>query len=269
MLALAVALGLAPRIAAAACSRSIQAPMAPTGRLAFVEGEQLRGVWPDLLRELGEQIGCRFEFPVLPRPRLEMELLQGRHLDLMVPASRTPERDRVALFVPLMRQPLVLLTRQADEGRIGSLAGLRASGWRIAIPRNFAFSAEYRALIRELEEQHRVDHVAEASMIGRMMKAGRIDFALLPPTLAHAAAEAGLSRRRFDGLPLMEVGVYLSRATLAAADLAQLQNALTQAAREGRVRQAFARYYPPDVAEMSVLRAAPGGAVHPAVIQSP
>lgn len=236
--------------AAADCSRPISAPVAPAARLAIVEGERVSGVWPDFLRQLGADIGCRFEFPVLPRARLELELLAGETLDLMVPATQTPERDRRALFVPLLRQPLMLLTRSADAGKIdNSLEALRQSGWRTAILRSYAFSPAYRALIAELDAQHRVDYVNDADAIGRMLRAGRVEFALLPPAVAHSVAGPGMGLRRFEALPPLEVGVYLSTRTLAAPDLALLRDGLARAAREGRVRRAFARYYPPDVVE--------------------
>jgi len=236
--------------AVADCSRPVIAPVAPAARLAIVEGERVSGVWPDFLRQLGADIGCRFEFPVLPRARLELELLAGETLDLMVPATQTPERDRRALFVPLLRQPLMLLTRSADAGKIdNSLEALRQSGWRTAILRSYAFSPAYRALIAELETQHRVDYVNDADAIGRMLRAGRVEFALLPPSVAHAVAGPGMGLRRFEALPPLEVGVYLSTRTLAASDLTLLRDGLARAAREGRVRRAFARYYPPEVVE--------------------
>lgn len=237
---------------AAGCTRPLFAPVSPAGRLIIVEGDQVSGVWPDLLRQLGAEIGCQFEFPVLPRARIEMELLAGQRLDLMLPATRTPERDRRAFFLPLLRQPMMLVTRsKADADKIASLDALRRSGWRTAILRSFAFSAEYRALVAELAADHRVDYVNDANAIGRMLRAGRIDFALLPPSVAHSTAEAGLSQQRFDALPLLEVGVYLSTATLGAADLALLREAFLKAAREGRVKRAFLRYYPPEVVELS------------------
>lgn len=238
-------------LAHADCSRLIRAPVSPASRLVIVEGERVSGVWPDLLRQLGADIGCSFEFPVLPRARIEMELLAGQRLDVMAPATQTPQRDRHALFVPLLHQPLMLLTRNADVGKVASLAALRRSGWRTAALRSFAFSAEYRALIAELAAEHRVDYVNDPDAVGRMLRAGRIDFALLPPSGAFSALDKSLSQRRFDALPLLEVGAYLSTHTLAPADLALLREALVKASKDGRVRRAFARYYPPEVVELA------------------
>jgi len=225
--------------------------MAPSARLVMVEDGQVDGVWPELLRQVGEAVGCRFEVTAMPRARIEMELLNGRQVDLMISATRTEERDRRGLFVPLIHQPMVLLTRSADVGRMLSLDLLRKSAWRMAVPRGFPFSADYRALVGDLETEQRVDTVNDIDAVGRMLRAGRVDFALLSPPQAHAAAVSGLVFRRFDGPPLMEVGLYLSRQNLAPADLTLLRDALTRAAREGQVRRAFLRFYPPEVADLN------------------
>jgi len=248
---LALLLSLPLGVSAAGCSRTILAPMAPSARLVMVEEGQVDGVWPELLRQVGEAVGCRFEFSVMPRARLELELLSGQQLDLMISATRTDERDRRGLFVPLFHQPMVLLTRSADAGRFNSLESLRKSLWRMAVPRSFAFSADYRALVADLEAERRVDTVNDIDAVGRMLRAGRVDFALLSPPQAHAAAGAGLVFRRFDGLPLMEVGLYLSRQNLAPADLALLRDAFAKSSREGQVRRAFLRHYPPEVADLN------------------
>lgn len=248
---LSLPLLLQPASAEAGCSRVIRAPMAPSARLVIVENGQVDGVWPDLLREVGETVGCRFDFSPMPRARLEMEFLSGQRLDLMISATRTAERDRHGLFVALIHQPMVLLTRSADADRIASLEALRKSGWRMAMPRSFAFSADFRALVGELEAERRVDTVNDIDAVARMLRAGRVDFALLSPPQAQAAVVSGLAFRRFDGLPMMEVGLYLSRQTLAPADLALLRDALARGAREGLVRRAFLRHYPPEVADLN------------------
>lgn len=249
---LAALLLMLPLIAEAVCSRVIRAPMAPSGRLVTVENGQVDGVWPDLLRQVGDAVGCRFDLTPMPRARLDMEFLSGTQVDLLISATRTEERDRRGLFVPLFHQPMVLLTRSADADRVQGLEALRRSGWRMAVPRSFPFSADYRALVAELEAQRRVDTVNDIDAVARMLRAGRVDFALLSPPQAHANAGTDLAFRRFDGLPLMEVGLYLSQTHPVPADLALLRDAFTRAVREGRVRRAFLRHYPPEVADLNL-----------------
>ena len=238
--------------ALAGCSRAILAPMAVSGRLVFADdAERLRGVWPELLEEVGRLVGCRFTITPMPRPRMEMEFLAGRSIDLLISATRTPERDEWGEFVPLFRQPLVIVTRRDAATVPGSLPALRQSGWRMAVQRNFHFSAEYRALVAELEAAGRVDAVNGTEAAARMLRAGRVDFALMSPPQAQATAGDELMFRRFDGLPLMEVGLYLSRARLSGADLTLLRDALGRAARDGLVRRVFLRHYLPEVVNLN------------------
>jgi len=247
-----VALLALPGPALAGCSRAIVAPMAPSGRLVFAgDGELLRGVWPELLEEVGRSVDCRFAIAPMPRPRMDMEFLAGRTVDLLISATRTPERDRWGEFVPLFRQPLVIVTRRDAATVPGSLSALRQSGWRMALQRNFHFSAEYRALVTELEAAGRVDAVNGTEAAAKMLRAGRVDFTLMSPPQAQATIGDDLVFRRFEGLPLMEVGLYLSTARLGGADLALLRDALGRAARDGVVRRVFLRHYPPEIVNLN------------------
>ena len=238
--------------ALAGCSRTIVAPMALSGRLVFAgDGERLRGVWPELLEEVGRIVDCRFAMAPMPRPRLDMEFLAGRSVDLLISATRTPERDRWGEFVPLFRQPMVIVTRRDATTVPGSLSALRQSSWRMVVQRNFHFSAEYRALVADLEAAGRVDAANGTEAAARMLRAGRVDFALMSPPQAQATAGEDLVFRRFDDLPLMEVGLYLSSARLGSADLALLRDALGRAARDGLVRRVFLRHYLPEIVNMN------------------
>ena len=87
--------------------------------------------------------------------------------------------------------------------------------------------------------------------VGRMLRGGRVEFALLSPPQAYATAGTDLSYRRVDDLPLMEVGLYLSKRMLAPADLTLLREALLRAARDGTVRRAFLKYYPAALADLN------------------
>ena len=80
-----------------------------------------------------------------------------------------------------------------------ALAGLcSASAWAdcsrvIVVPA--AQNAEYDTLVRDLIAENRVDFVNDLETIGRMLRAGRADFTILPPTLLYSAlqlASAGI-----------------------------------------------------------------------------
>lgn len=251
--------GLLPWMAWGQCSRPIVVPAAPTGPMMAIDGRDVRGALPELLRELGRLGGCTFEFPVVPRARASLEVLESGRMDMLVPAGRNAQRDRSALFVPLMREQVALIVRASDQAQApSSLAQLRArSGWRAALVRTYAFNDVYLGLVEQLRAQKRVDLVVDPVQALRMLHAGRVNFVLLPPSSLHeegGALRHGLVLLRLSDLPQMEFGAYLSRVSLSEPDRLWLQELLLRAAREGRVRRAMLNHYPADLLDWGTTR---------------
>lgn len=261
---------LAGGSARAQCSRTIHMPVAPTGFNALVKGEQVQGVYPDLMRQIGDRLGCEFSFPVVPRARLALMFFDSREADLFLPASRTAERDRKAVFVPMLKLTPTLVTLKAGkEAPPGDLRGLLArSSWRAAVVRSYTWGDEYDALLRQLEADKRVDYVADLRTVLLMLRSGRVDFSILPPTLLYSAVHApapdqealpqlaAIDDMRFQalgGLPRSEVGAYLSSQSLAPADLGLLREGLARAARDGSLLRSLQRYYPAEVLRADVV----------------
>ena len=61
--------------AAAGCSRDIAVPVSASGSGVIVEGHDIKGIFPDLLREMSRKTGCKFVFNAVPRARLVACLL--------------------------------------------------------------------------------------------------------------------------------------------------------------------------------------------------
>ena len=257
-LAICLSLGVAglPSSAWGQCSRTIVVPAAPTGRLVQVDGDTVRGALPDLLREIGRSGGCEFSFPVMPRARAQQEVMGNGRMDMLLPAGRNSSRDRTAQFVPLMREPVALIVRAADQARAPrSLAELRArSNWRGVLVRSYAFNDEYVGLADHLRATRRADLVSDPMSALRMLQAGRVEFALMPPSATHedgGSLREGLVLQRLADLPAMEFGAYLSRASLSEADRLLLADLLTKAVREGRVRRALLQHFPAELLDWS------------------
>jgi polar amino acid transport system substrate-binding protein len=256
--ALALALPLA---AAAGCSREIVVPVAPTGYSVIVEGDKVSGVFPDALRELGAKVGCRFVFPVRPRARLSYMFLESGEADLLLPASRSAERDQVADFVPMMKLKMALVSIRDSQVRAASVQQLLAQpALRGAAVRSYVFGDEYNRLMTALESQHRLSYTAAPVMVARMMKAGRADFTVAAPAIFLSALSEDPAMADFadavriaplEGLPPAESGVYLSRRTLTAQDRAALLQLLRLAAR-GPLWKWYQHYYPPSMAAYAV-----------------
>lgn len=243
--------------ALAQCSRAVVVPVAPTGFNVRVVGDKVDGVYPDLLRQLGLAKGCQFAFPVVPRARLSLMFFDSHEADLFVPASRNSERDQKAQFVPMLKLTPALITLRSQTAQIADVRGLLAkTAWRAAMVRSYSWGDEYGALMKQLEAEKRVDYVADLRTVGLMLRAGRVEFTILPPTLLYSALQEGRSEadaaadlRYADlaGLPRSEVGAYVSRQSLIEADQLLLREALAGAARDGSLLKALQRYYPPEV----------------------
>ncbi len=256
-------IGLSPA-ARALCERALVVPVAPTGfNVQILPDGQVRGVYPDLLRSLEPALGCSFSFPVVPRPRQALMFFETREADLFLPASRTPERDQKAEFLPMLRlTPCLITFGKAGESPHASVEALLARrDWRGVVVRSYTWGTQYESLMRQLEEQRRVDFVSDLKTLGQMLRAGRVQFTILPPTLLYSALQDGSSDPHatqdfrylpLSGLPASEVGAYLSTSTLDAEARRRLRRVIEHALGEGRLQHIMARYYPAEVLKADV-----------------
>ncbi|MDR7267991.1 polar amino acid transport system substrate-binding protein [Pelomonas saccharophila] len=254
-----VTLGWVASAAEAGCSRVIDVPVSPAGRLVFVEDERVEGVLPELLRERGVLVGCEFRFSVVPRARAARTVFDAQDGDLYLPALRKPERDQTHLFVPLSRQGVAVATLRARAPVPADLRRLLADkSLRGIFVRGYHFGPAYGDFVDQLLVEKRADVVPDIEALSRMLRAGRADFTLLPYVTGQGALDLAprmpLSQTAFriellESLPLMESGVYLARRNLDSADLALLTQMFERAVAEGALRRAFLRHYPLEVVD--------------------
>ncbi len=249
--ALGAAALLAGSLSWAACSRTIAVPASPTGYSVIVKEGAVSGVYPEVLRQMGARSGCHFEFPVVPRARLEQMFFKTGDADILIPASRSTERDAQALFVPLIHVQPSLISMKARAASVSSVAQLLENkSLRVAVVRSFNYGDEYRALLAELEKDKRVDYVPQLSNVVSMLKLGRVDFTILAASLFYSTmVEAGESPDQMqfvnlEGLAVIESGAYLSTRALSAADVATLRALLAESQSSGVLWAAFEKYYP-------------------------
>lgn len=256
-------LALAPLATAhAGCSRVIQVPAAPTGASVIVRDDEVSGAIPDALREQGLLLGCQFEFPVMPRARMAYQFLESSEADVLVPASRSAERDRAATFVPMMKWKVELITVKRRAVGIRSVRDLLAQKqWMGVAVRSYVFGDEYNALLRSLEAQQRIHYVNDLATAGRLLRAGRADFTINVPPLFVSELQGADELRGFEhelafqplaGLPMTESGAYISRRSLPPADQRALE-ALLASLGKGVLWRHFNKYYPPGQREYAIV----------------
>lgn len=251
------ALGLLlPAIAMGACSRSIGTPVSPTGLSVTVDGDAIGGIYPDLLRSLGDKESCTFTFTAVPRARQEL-LFESGKADILIPATRTAKRDAVGIFVPLIRNRATLISIESGRPAIASAHALaERRELKVVLVRGFDYGTPYQDLVKELTAQGRVSLEPDALSVARRLKSGTADVTIMAPSILAGAIQGDprvgdlMDRLRLEPiaeLPWGESGVYLSRSSLSPQDMATLQDLLERTAKSGVVWHNFQRYYAPAI----------------------
>lgn len=242
--------------AQAACEHPFSVPLALTGFSVIAKADTLTGVYPELLRAFEARSSCRFTLSLVPRARQEA-LFVGGHSDLLMPASRTPTRERFGYFIPLIANRATAITFNAQLPRLHSVAELLANkSLRVALVRGFDYGDVYQAMMKELQAQGRLMMETNPVDVARLLQGGMADVTLMAPSIMSGALAtdarvgamaAEMRTEPLDDLPWGESGVYVSRTKVSAQDRAALEKLFTGAVKSGAVWEAFKRHYPPDV----------------------
>jgi polar amino acid transport system substrate-binding protein len=244
----------------AACSRVIQVPVTAIGYSIILQGDAVSGIYADLLREV-EKDGCQFKFTIVPRARSEMMFKMGT-ADLLLPSTRTPQRDELGVLIPLIKSRATVISIVADRPVITSAQDiLRRKDLRLVLVRGFDFGPAYRSLVEEMTQQGRVMLETDVVSVARMLKQSSNYLTIMAPSIIVGAItddtrvqdlQDKFKFEPIDELPWGEAGIYISNSSLDKADREYLQNALMRAAKSGVAWQSFKRYYSADLVKVSI-----------------
>lgn len=254
---LAAALSSPAHAEPASCSREIQVPVALIGMSTTqLENGTVGGIYPEAFQGAAQKAGCKLAYSVVPRARLEVLFEMGK-ADILMPASRTPARDKLGIFVPMIshRATLLSLANGARAPLASAQDLLDRKELRVAVVRGYDFGEQYQWLVRELARQGRLYQEVDTIAIARLMQAGAIDITIMGPTTFHGAVQrdprvAGLVERLrvepIPELPWNTSGIYISRQSLTPGDQATLRDLLEKVAKSPAILEAFQRIYKHD-----------------------
>jgi polar amino acid transport system substrate-binding protein len=252
--------GLAAHHAGAACSRDIAAPVSASGASVIIDGEHVKGIYPDVLRSVGAKTGCNIVFTVVPRAR-QVAMFRAGTADVLVPASRTPKRDQLGTFVPMITHRAMLISVNSGRAPITSAQDLLArKELRVAVVRGFDYGEPYVALIDELQKQGRLFVEVDVLAVARLLHAGSADVTIMGPTLMAGAIrresrvhglQEKLKTEAIPELPWSQSGAYISNA-LKPEDQAVLREALEKSGKSNQIMEGYLRYFRADVLTDSV-----------------
>jgi polar amino acid transport system substrate-binding protein len=151
------------------------------------------GMTPDLLREALRRIGCELEFVELPWARAVQQLAQGR-LDLLGEVTRTPERERYALYSEEFRTDETrLYVRRPDAHRwpVRTLAELAYAHLKVAVEIGEVLNPEFDRARRDPAFRSALVEVSRRESQWAMLAAGRVDAVLADAQVAGARIARG------------------------------------------------------------------------------
>ena len=178
-LLLLLALAAAPA-AAKPCPAPLQAGASDLGLSSFRTGGMVRGAANDVLRELARRTGCPLQLVWYPRARLWAEYASG-NINVTGSSARTPERDRLAHFVPYVTTRFDLVLSRRVAGKFKSLAEFVDHGTaRLNLVRGIYYTPAVEAQVARLRQQGRVELVNDYDVVFKKIASERAEATLAP-----------------------------------------------------------------------------------------
>jgi polar amino acid transport system substrate-binding protein len=248
------------------CERSLVAPASQTGLNVTIQEGQVAGVFPEFLRHIGTLASCKFEFPVLPRSRLDRDFFANT-VDVLAPATQSKVRDKHAEFIVWMELTPQLITASWDQETMPDLKSLLANkAWRAVVVRNYSWGDTYDEFIKQMTQEGRLESVNDLKTVHAMLRAGRAKFTILPPTLLYASIHSGRGPAGLPAdfryspladLPRAKVGIYLNSANVLRSDIDKIRAATLTAKTDGSLLRILAHYYPSEILSADVVLSNP------------
>lgn len=237
----------------ASCSRPIEVPVWSNGRSVNAAQDPTAGIFPDLLRQFAKAENCQLAFTLVPRSRAEF-MYANAAADLLIPAIRTPERDKYGEFIPMIQGRAMLISAQEIQPKVNSIKQLLArKDLRVALVRGIDYGADYRNMIEALKKQGRLSLEIDALSVARRIKAGVSHVTIMSPTIFYdyTINEARVSdlAKNFksdflEELEWSEAGAYFAHNRLPENDQQLLKNYLMRVTTSGELFKIYETYYP-------------------------
>jgi polar amino acid transport system substrate-binding protein len=243
------------------CPRPLQVPLSSTGFSVILAPQGVSGVYPDFLRAVEAKENCKFVFAAMPRARQELLFASGR-ADLLIPASRTPQRDALGTFVPLIRSRAVVISTAKQHSPFNSLQDMvTRTDVKVVVVRGFDFGTVYQKMVQTLAQQNRLMLEPDAVSVARLLKANpsyvtvmapSILLGVLPEDPRLAGMDEQLLFEAVDDLPWGESGVYVSNTSMTPPEVAEVAQMLRRQAESGTIWKRFQAYYTPAALKNSI-----------------
>lgn len=234
-------------LAQARCGRPLVVAVSDLGLGAYQEQGELRGIIPDLVRELQARSGCALNLVIMPRARALLEFDRGE-VDVITSVMRTPERDRLGTFLPYGFTKHDLLVLPEYAAGIESLADVvRRPEMTVGVVRGIRTNSRVDAQIEQLLVIRRAEYSSDYTGLSAKLSARRIQAAIVPNALHVKLRRDGLVPADTALIDVPEarpqqLGLYLNHQRVTAPMIVQLERPLAAMVSSGWVRQTYVRH---------------------------
>ncbi|WP_061301617.1 substrate-binding periplasmic protein [Janthinobacterium agaricidamnosum] len=232
------------------CPAVTRVGISDLGFSSYRDGASFRGASVDVVNELARRTGCKFELRWFPRGRMFTEFDNG-HIDMVMGAAQTAERDRNGNFIPYCYAQFELVLSKNAAAPFRSLKDfVDRSHARLNIPRGISHLNAVQVQLDRLERAGRLEWVNDFDVVFKKIAAGRAEGTLAPPILytwyvAPAGKGDAISALQVPESPRRLVGLYLSKQNISA----EVHQAYTAAMRstiaDGSISRIYERYLDP------------------------
>lgn len=183
-------------MAAPALACDVKATYEPWEPYQFVDGGKLKGIDIEIAEAVAEKAGCKITFTELPWSR-QLKNVESGETDLVLAASKTPEREAFAFYKDGYRQEAVALfirKGEADKLKVATHADITKFAGTVGTTKENSYGDTMDGIIKA--NAARFEEVAAEDLNAKKLDAKRID-GFLSDKYAGASivAKAGLAAK--------------------------------------------------------------------------
>lgn len=215
----------------------------------YADDGSLTGIEIDLIRAVGEKIGCTLTILPLPWARIVSSIADGQ-LEIAMNAIHKPERDGFARFTaPYLSIEVRLFVRreQAPHLRLEKIEDLLNIAGQIGTVNGYSYGLAFDRLLADSPSlAARIDAARDHQTNLRKLISGRLSGLVgQTVTVMAAARELGMSDRIVGLTPAFDAPDYhlmVSRASVSEDRFQRIDRAVRELRDSGKVEKLVARY---------------------------
>ena len=214
------------------------------------EKQQLTGYRIEFMQQLFGRLGCKLEVLTDSPWKRALMLLESGEIDVLMNASKSSDREAYAWFsTPYEDEKVAVFVAaaQRDQLRLKQLADIAEKGYSVGIIRGNFYGSQFSALLEQPAFRKNVVEAIDKAALYQFALRGRVQLYLdyFPNgllALRDEKLDQQIVRYPIPPITIGQVHFMLSKKTVSAEFVRQLDLALTDMLRDGSVRKLQYKY---------------------------